>query len=135
MTETLFSSVHLILSFSLSTINHFNFFCIGFSRREDVYKRQASWNVAQEPWLQNISNIINQFNLRASYGIQGNAVNSISPELILRMDEIKPYYGDYMSKISRIPNPHLSWERTKTWNFGLDVYKRQVLNNYLDLLL
>ena len=35
MTETLFSSVHLILSFSLSTINHFNFFCIGFSRRDD----------------------------------------------------------------------------------------------------
>ena len=90
-------------------------------RFDPTYSFGASWNVAQEPWLQNISNIINQFNLRASYGIQGNAVNSISPELILRMDEIKPYYGDYMSKISRIPNPHLSWERTKTWNFGLDI--------------
>ena len=41
--------------------------------------------------------------------------------MIQRMDEIKQYYGDYMSKISRIPNPHLSWERTKTWNFGLDI--------------
>lgn len=67
-------------------------------RFDPTYSFGASWNVAQEPWLQNISNIINQFNLRASYGIQGNAVNSISPELILRMDEIKPYYGDYMSK-------------------------------------
>ena len=90
-------------------------------RFDPTYSFGASWNVVQEPWLQNISNIINQFNLRASYGIQGNAVNSISPELILRMDAIKPYYGDYMSKISRIPNPHLSWERTKTWNFGLDI--------------
>ena len=90
-------------------------------RFDPTYSFGASWNVAQEPWLQNISNIVNQFNLRASYGIQGNTVNSISPELILKMDEIKPYYGDYMSKISRIPNPHLSWERTKTWNFGLDL--------------
>lgn len=56
-------------------------------RFDPTYSFGASWNVAQEPWLQNISNIINQFNLRASYGIQGNAVNSISPELILRMDE------------------------------------------------
>ncbi len=90
-------------------------------RFDPTFSFGVSWNVTQEPCLQNISNIINQFNLRASYGIQGNAVNSISPELILKMDAIKPYYGDYMSKISRIPNPHLSWERTKTWNFGLDI--------------
>ena len=43
-------------------------------RFDPTYSFGASWNVAQEPWLQNISNIINQFNLRASYGIQGNAV-------------------------------------------------------------
>ena len=37
------------------------------------------------------------------------------------MGTTKLYYGDYMSTIFRIPNPHLSWERTKIWNFGLDV--------------
>ena len=36
-------------------------------RFDPTYSFGASWNVAQEPWLQNISNIINQFNLRASW--------------------------------------------------------------------
>lgn len=90
-------------------------------RFDPTYSFGVSWNVAQEPWLNRISNVLNQFNMRISYGIQGNAVNSISPELILSMGTTKPYYGDYMSTISRIPNPNLSWERTKTWNFGLDV--------------
>ena len=90
-------------------------------RFDPTYSFGLSWNVAQEPWLNSISNILNQFNMRVSYGIQGNAVNSISPELILSMGTTKLYYGDYMSTIFRIPNPHLSWERTKIWNFGLDV--------------
>jgi tonB-linked outer membrane protein, susC/ragA family len=90
-------------------------------RFDPTYSFGVSWNVAQEPWLNSISNVLNQFNMRITYGIQGNAVNSISPELILNMGTTKPYYGDYMSTISRIPNPNLSWERTKTWNFGLDL--------------
>lgn len=90
-------------------------------RFDPTFSFGLSWNVALEPWMEGALSVLNQFNLRASYGIQGNTVNSISPELILTMDQIKPYYGEYMSKISRIPNPHLSWERTKTWNFGLDI--------------
>ncbi|PXZ43332.1 MULTISPECIES: SusC/RagA family TonB-linked outer membrane protein [Sanguibacteroides] len=90
-------------------------------RFDPTYSFGLSWNIAQEPWLQSISPVLNQFNLRASFGIQGNTVNSISPELILTMGQIKQYYGEYMSKISRLPNPHLSWERTKTWNFGVDI--------------
>ena len=48
-------------------------------------------------------------------------MNSISPELILTMGSVKQGYGEYQSKISRLPNPNLSWERTKSWNFGLDM--------------
>lgn len=90
-------------------------------RFDPTYSFGLSWNIAQEPWLQSISNLLNQFNLRVTYGIQGNAVNSISPELILNMGSVKPYYGEYMSTISRLPNPDLSWERTKSWNFGIDI--------------
>uniref|UniRef100_UPI00242D2DD8 SusC/RagA family TonB-linked outer membrane protein n=1 Tax=Butyricimonas virosa TaxID=544645 RepID=UPI00242D2DD8 len=72
-------------------------------RFDPTYSFGLSWNVAQEPWLNSISNILNQFNMRVSYGIQGNAVNSISPELILSMGTTKLYYGDYMSTIFLIP--------------------------------
>ena len=90
-------------------------------RFDPTYSFGLSWNVALEPWMQGLQNVLNQFNIRASYGIQGNTVNSISPELILSMGTIKQGYGEYQSKISRLPNPNLSWERTKTWNFGLDL--------------
>lgn len=95
-----------------------------------------------EPWMQGISNIVNQLNFRASFGIQGNTVNSIGPELILDREGIKQGYGEYFSTISRIPNPNLSWERTKTWNFGIDIqlawitmnleYYRKMSNNIVN---
>ncbi len=90
-------------------------------RFDPTYSFGLSWNVAQESWMSSFSNILNQFNLRASYGIQGNAVNSISPDLILKQDMVKYYYGKYQSDIVRLPNSDLSWEKTKSWNFGLDV--------------
>ena len=93
-------------------------------RFDPTYSFGLSWNVAQEPWLNSISNILNQFNMRVSYGIQGNAVNSISPELILSMGTTKLYYGDYMSTIFRIPNPHLSWERIQWITMNLEYYTR-----------
>jgi tonB-linked outer membrane protein, susC/ragA family len=90
-------------------------------RFDPTYSFGLSWNIAREPWLNSISKFLNQFTLRASYGIQGNAVNSISPDLILTQGSIKNYYGKYQSTISRLPNPDLSWERTKSWNFGVDL--------------
>lgn len=90
-------------------------------RFDPTYSFGLSWNMAQEPWMEKLNPYVNQLNFRASYGIQGNAVNSISPNLILMQGGVKNFYGDYMSLISRIPNPKLSWERTKSWNFGLDL--------------
>lgn len=90
-------------------------------RFDPTYSFGLSWNLAQEPWMEKLTDYLNQATLRASYGIQGNAVNSISPNLILSQAGVKNFYGDYISVISRIPNPNLSWERTKSWNFGLDL--------------
>ena len=66
------------------------------------------------PWL-------DQMNLRATYGIQGNVVNSISPEMIVRYQGLLDSYGEYYLSISSLANPQLKWERTKTWNLGLDL--------------
>ena len=90
-------------------------------RFDPTYSFGLSWNAALEPWMESISNIVNQLNFRMSFGIQGNTVNSISPELILSMGSDKRPYNTDISLISRLPNPDLSWERTKTWNFGLDL--------------
>lgn len=32
-----------------------------------------------------------------------------------------PGYNEYYTSIASLPNPYLKWERTKTWNLGLDM--------------
>lgn len=81
----------------------------------------ASWKIAQEPFVANHLEWLDQLNLRATYGIQGNVVNSISPELIVNYEGILQSYNEYYLTISSLPNKQLKWERTKTWNLGLDL--------------
>lgn len=103
-------------------------------RFDPTYSFGLSWNIAQEPWLNKISSVLNQFSVRASFGIQGNAVNSIGPDLILKMNNNKSklYYGSFNSSVSRLPNPDLSWERTKTWNLGVDIQLLQWITMSLE---
>lgn len=81
----------------------------------------VSWRVAEENFIKDNVTWINQLSLRATWGVQGNVVTSLSPELIARYGGILSGYNEYYSTISSIPNPHLKWERTHTWNLGLDM--------------
>lgn len=81
----------------------------------------ASWKIAQEPFVEKYMKWLDQMNLRFSYGIQGNVVSSISPEMIVRYQGLLQSYKEYYLTISSLPNPQLDWERTKSWNLGLDL--------------
>lgn len=81
----------------------------------------ASWKIAQEQFVEDYIPWLDQANLRATYGIQGNVVNSISPEMIVQYQGLLESYGEYYLSISSLANPQLKWERTKTWNLGLDL--------------
>ena len=88
---------------------------------DPTYSFGISWKIAEEKFFKEHVQWIDQLNLRATYGIQGNVVNSISPELIASYGGLLPGYNEYYTTISSLPNPYLKWERTKTWNFGLDM--------------
>lgn len=81
----------------------------------------ASWKIAQEPFIMKHLPWLDQLNLRATYGIQGNVVNSISPEMIVRYEGLHTSYNEYYLSISSLPNKQLKWERTKSGNLGLDL--------------
>lgn len=100
-------------------------------RFDPTYSFGLSWAVMEEPWMQDVSRWINSFNIRATYGIQGNAMTRIGPDLILTQMGIEDVYNDYSSIINRLPNPNLSWERTKSWDFGVDMR----LFNMFDLVM
>lgn len=86
-----------------------------------TYSFGFSWRIAQEKFIQDNCWWLNQLNLRATYGIQGNVVNSVSPELLAAYGGYKTAYNQFTSTISSIPNPYLKWESTKSWNFGIDL--------------
>lgn len=94
-------------------------------RFDPTYSFGLSWRMAEETWMAALRPYINQINFRASYGLQGNAVNSIGPDLIASQGGVNGYYNEYYVNIFRLPNPNLSWERTKSYNLGLDL---QLLN-------
>ncbi len=96
-------------------------------RFNPTYSFGFSWRMAEEPFIKNNLWWLNQVNLSATYGIQGNVVNSVSPELIASYNGIKPGYDEYFVTISSLPNPYLKWESTKTWNLGLAM---QLFNKY-----
>lgn len=92
---------------------------------QDKNKRfQPTWSVGIKRRFANdkfVKNLwwLNSLDVYGSYGYQGNAVSGVSPELIA-YDSYMPQYQSYTLKISSLPYPDLGWEKTRTWNIGLE---------------
>ena len=87
-------------------------------RFEPTWSIGAKWRATQENFLQG-KWWLNNLDLYASFGYQGNAVTTVSPELIGQHQYIDAY-KNFGYSISSLPYPDLGWEKTKTWNIGLD---------------
>lgn len=85
-----------------------------------IWSVAGKWHIANEVFTQNIK-WLDAFNLYASYGVQGNAVQDISPYLIAGFGGIDPYYGQSILGIRSLPYPGLGWEQTKSYNFGTEI--------------
>ena len=90
-------------------------------RFDPNYSFGLSWDAAQEPWIRNNAKWVDMLRIRATYGIQGNALTNRSNELILEYGTVDNLYHQFTNTIYQLPNYNLSWERTSTWNFGVDM--------------
>ncbi len=86
----------------------------------------GSWKVQQEAFLSNVS-WLNQLNLRASYGAQGND-NLGSYYAYQALYSIANNLNEGGIYPSRLPTPNLKWESNLNFNIGLDF---GVFNNRL----
>jgi len=81
----------------------------------------AGWNIANESFMQDIK-AIDMLKLRVGFGQTSN--QSVNPYATLGLLSTRPYnYGTAYSTgtyVSKLPNPDLGWEFSKTWNFGVD---------------
>ena len=86
-----------------------------------IYSVSGLWRISDEPFLRTTRNWMDNLALRLSYGLQGNIDKNTSPYLI----------GDYKNEtilnneetsisISGAPNDKLRWEKTASYNIGVD---------------
>lgn len=79
-----------------------------------------SWQAGKETFLESVK-WIDRLNVRATYGYNGNVDRSTSFRPLINMGAIPNIYtGDVTATISSFGNPTLRWERTGTWNLGID---------------
>lgn len=100
------------------------------------FKRTPLWSIGGK-WLidnEHFFNIdwISQLNLRATMGLTGNfdRSNQSSTYLVARRF-FNATANDYVARVDSPPNAKLRWERTKTYNIGLDlgIFKDRITLN------
>ena len=64
---------------------------------------------------------IDYITAKASYGFQGNMLDTESPVMTIRKGTLNSYYNENLSTINSHPNPDLKWEKTNSINLGLDM--------------
>lgn len=88
-----------------------------------VWSVGTRWNVINEDWMQR-QKVVSDMALRLTYGWQGNAVENYGPYLIAQIpsgSSIDQRTGEYKLNIKSLAYPDLRWEKTQTWNLGLDL--------------
>lgn len=78
------------------------------------------WQAKKEGFMQNLS-WIDRLTFRATYGFNGNVDKSTSFRPLIAIGAIPNLYtGDLTATVSSFGNPTLRWEKTGTWNIGVD---------------
>ncbi|MCQ2223305.1 MAG: SusC/RagA family TonB-linked outer membrane protein [Bacteroidaceae bacterium] len=130
-------SFYLTATYSLQ-----NLFSLNFNIRNDgsnqfgqyeSAKFNPVWSISgrtnlQEYLLRDVE-WIDAIALRASYGYRGS-VPSATPYLIIGTPKTNSTTGELSAPIKEYPNANLKWEKTSTWNGGLEV---ALLRNRINL--
>ena len=87
-----------------------------------LYSFSGLWRVGEEKFMER-AKWLDELNLRASYGLQGNIDKNTSPYLIGTFNKTSVLPGNIETVIAAetAPNPNLKWEKTKNVNVGLDM--------------
>lgn len=86
-----------------------------------IWSIAGRWNVVSESWMVN-QNLFNELSVKASYGLQGNVISTVGPNLIAQypLRPVDESIGEYVLNLKSLPYPDLRWEKTQTINLGLE---------------
>lgn len=86
----------------------------------------AGWRIMEEPFLANVKPYVNEAKVRVSYGSLGNAQEATEYGYIPQLNAGNSNYITNGTKTQYLKSPtpiseDLTWERTSTLNYGLDL--------------
>ncbi|MFD2556677.1 SusC/RagA family TonB-linked outer membrane protein [Sphingobacterium tabacisoli] len=91
------------------------------AQAKPVWSTGIKWNIHQENFMRDIS-VLDRLAFRSTYGVTGNSPipGAASSYNILSSATSASLPGGRSYSVATAGNPSLTWERTKTANFGLD---------------
>ena len=87
-------------------------------RHRPLWSAGLSWNAHNEEFIKQLG-WIDMLKLRMSYGVTGNINSNYSSYLTAKI-HTTDLTGDKYASLNTPPNDELRWEKTRTWNGGLD---------------
>ena len=98
-----------------------------------IWSVSSRWNVINEKFMKNVD-FLNDLAVRASYGIQGNVHPDQTPNLIASLGSLETLPQEYVSKLHKLPNNKLKWEKTRSYNIAVDwAFWNNRINGSLDV--
>ena len=87
-------------------------------RGRPLWSVGLSWNAHNESFMRDLT-WLNILKLRASYGLTGN-IDPNSTSYLTAKIGTNSITGNKVGYLQTPPNDQLRWEKTATWDFGLD---------------
>lgn len=87
-------------------------------RGRPLWSAGLSWNLHNEAFMQSAAGWLDALKLRLSYGLTGNIDQSVSSYLTAAISTND--FGLKQATLNTPPNEQLRWEKTTTWNVGVD---------------
>ena len=87
-------------------------------RGRPLWSAGLSWNIHNEKFMKGTGEWLDALKLRASYGLTGNIDQSVSSYLTAAIATND--FGIKQATLNTPPNEQLRWEKTTTWNLGVD---------------
>ncbi|MEQ2975084.1 SusC/RagA family TonB-linked outer membrane protein [Butyricimonas faecihominis] len=97
-----------------------------------VWSTGFRWNITEEPWMQNVKKVFTDLSLMATFGYQGNVVEAVSPDLIVKFNEVNSETGEQSLSVSRRPSPDIRWEKTLSMDYNLSwsLFRNRINGNF-----
>ena len=102
-----------------------------YSRWSNFWSAGLSWNIHKEKFFHN--ELIKMLKLKASYGFTGNSrVDTSGADGTYVYGSSYSYAGSTGAVIGSVPNPGLSWEKTRMVNAGVRIELRKIIDIELE---